>query len=696
MKKRRQVFFRLLAKYNRYRRKLLRLEQGLSHYGRKDVLVKRLHKLRDRLLTMKEVGRVAGLTAALSAGLLITSSDQLAAQQFVLKTDNVLQVAHIENDAKPVFADWDGDGDMDLFVGGKVSTFLDSSSVGINYYANEGGLFFKADSPFPNPIGTPSELKDTARISPAFIDFDADGDLDAFAGLSNGTVNYYRNDNGSLVLANGAENPWDGVRIGDANNASPVFADVDGDGDLDAVFGKYDGLIAYYRNDNGNFVLLGDGTNDANPFADVDVTESAAPALVDWDGDGDLDLFVGNKSGEISYYVNNEGTFTAVDAADNPFTNVSLSYNLNAAPAFADIDEDGDMDAFVGDDIGDIAYLRNDAGVLTAVNRNPLGLAILGDNLNHAFVDIDSDGDMDLFSGDFYGGLTHFINNDGIFSEASSNPIDTFVVQVDYLSSPAFADIDGDGDMDAFVGSYDDSISYVRNDDGVFTLVTGAEDPFDGINAGNNENIAFVDWDGDGDLDAFIGNKVGEVKYYINEGGSFTEAAETDNPFSGISFVTEGLPNHPTKPAVSDLDGDGDMDFMVGMGNGDIAMLMNNDGVLSLPPRHFLGISLDQPLPVLLIWMGMAIRIWWFPMRRVTPIISKIAVALFLQKTLPLIWKPKHIQIHLRKWFAWRCPGQKRVLLCSCFLQLVNYSSSLKLRRIVWIFHYNNYLPDFM
>ena len=61
MKKQRHLFFRLLANYNRYRRKLQRLEQGLSHYGRKDILVKRLHQLQDRLLSMKEAGRVVGM-----------------------------------------------------------------------------------------------------------------------------------------------------------------------------------------------------------------------------------------------------------------------------------------------------------------------------------------------------------------------------------------------------------------------------------------------------------------------------------------------------------------------------------------------------------------------------------------------------------------------------------------------------------
>ncbi|MCB0686634.1 MAG: T9SS type A sorting domain-containing protein [Saprospiraceae bacterium] len=585
MRRNKQLFIKLLARYNRYRRKLLRVDQGKSPYRRRNLLIKRLEKLQERLLAMKEIGRVTGLTAALSAGLLLTSSDQVMAQQLSLKTDNVLQVALVERDAKPVFTDWDGDGDPDLFIGGKLIALTDSTSVGVKYYQNDGGRFFEAQSPFPDPIGTPAALVDSARISPAFVDLDGDGDLDAFTGLSNGTVSYYRNDEGALVLANGAENPFDGVKIGDTNNASPVFADVDGDGDMDAIFGKYDGLIAYYRNDGGTYVLLGDGTNDPNPFVDVNVGASASPTFVDWDGDGDLDLFVGNNAGEITYFPNIEGVFNAASAEENPLGNVLVPFR--AAPALADIDADGDLDVFVGSSSGNIMYLENEGGEFTPIGRNQLGLGIEFDNLNDAFVDIDGDGDMDLFSGEFYGLLYHYINNDGQFSPAASNPLDSNVIHVDYLAAPAFADIDNDGDMDAFVGSYQQNISYLRNDDGVFTLVTGTENPFNDIDAGQNENIAFVDWDGDGDMDAFIGNKAGEVKYFVNNEGVFSEVTGSDNPFEGMSFATEIFPNHPTKPALADIDGDGDMDAMVGMGNGDVALLMNEDGVLTLTPDVF-------------------------------------------------------------------------------------------------------------
>ncbi|NND31401.1 MAG: T9SS type A sorting domain-containing protein [Saprospiraceae bacterium] len=574
MKRHRHRFYRLLAQYNRYRRKLSRIELGLSGYKRRDMLVRRLRRLQERLLAIKQAGKIAGLTATFVGGFMLASPNLATGQNLVLKTDNVLRLAHLENSAKPAFADIDGDGDLDLFVGGKISTFLDSTAVGINYYRNDNGQFYEQASPFPADLGTGTELADSARISPAFVDIDSDGDLDAFAGLNSGFVLYYRNDDGAFTLVNGAENPFNGIKIGDSTNASPTFVDVDGDGDMDAVFGKYSGGLSYFRNDDGVFTdLSGDS---ADPFVDINVTESATPAFIDWDDDGDMDLFVGNKLGEIAYFENVEGVFTPVDDMNNPFSDIILEYNV--APAFADIDGDGDMDAFVGQGDGDIVYLRNDDGAFTKVNRNTIGIPDLGDfgdNLNHGFVDIDADGDPDLFSGDFGGGLRHYVNTNGIYEEASVNPLDTNLVWVDYLSAPAFADIDGDGDQDAFVGSYLENILYLSNDGGTFSAVTGEGDPFNGIDAGADENVAFIDLDGDGDLDAFIGNKAGEVKYFVNTDGVFAEAPE-ENPFGAVSFEVAGQPNHPVKPAFADLDGDDDMDAVFGLIDGKIRTFRND------------------------------------------------------------------------------------------------------------------------
>ncbi len=571
MRKNVHTYHRLLAQFKRYRRKLDRIDAGHSRYTKRDLLIKRLRALYVRIMNIKTRCRVASMRMAVAAGTVVGLSIVVpyrAHGQFQMKTDNVLRLAHVEDDAKPAFTDFDNDGDQDLFIGGTLTTFGDPSANGVAYYRNDEGKFFRAESPFPMDLGIEEVLVDTARVSPAFIDLDGDGDQDAFLGLSDGTMKYYRNDDGRYVLADSTENPFYGIRIGDSNDAVPVFVDLDGDGDMDAVIGKYTGKLAYYINEAGAFTEAAE-----NPFGDVvDVTQNAAPAFADLDGDSDMDLVVGNKAGEIAYFMNNEGVFTVVDAANSPFADILVGdYSV---PAFADIDSDGDQDLFVGDYYGDITYFRNDDGVFNQIERNQLGLAVLDGSNVHGFVDIDQDGDQDLFSGAFIGTIDHYINDDGMFSMAINNPLDTTIVKIDYNSAPTFADIDLDGDMDAFVGTYDQDILYLQNDEGVFSLVTGDSDPFNGIDAGANEAIDFADFDGDGDLDALIGNKIGQVMYFVNEGGSFAAAPE-DNPFADVSFEVAGQPNHPVKPALVDGDGDGDMDAYFGTIDGTIRAFAN-------------------------------------------------------------------------------------------------------------------------
>ncbi|NVK28939.1 MAG: T9SS type A sorting domain-containing protein [Flavobacteriia bacterium] len=90
----------------------------------------------------------------------------------------------------------------------------------------------------------------------------------------------------------------------------PTFADLDGDNDFDMIVGFEDGQLSYYEN-TGNigtptFTLV------TNNFGGIDVGANASPELYDFDGDGDYDLLIGEKSGNVNYYENNNGTYTLV------------------------------------------------------------------------------------------------------------------------------------------------------------------------------------------------------------------------------------------------------------------------------------------------------------------------------------------------------------------------------------------------
>ena len=114
-----------------------------------------------------------------------------------------------------------------------------------------------------------------------------------------------------MVERTGTANPLAGVDLGIFSISAPSLADLDGDGDLDAVVGEVGGVLNYFRN-NGTATApdFADQTGVVNPFAGVGVGSSSAPSFADLDGDGDLDAVVGRPDGNLNYFRNN-GTAAA-------------------------------------------------------------------------------------------------------------------------------------------------------------------------------------------------------------------------------------------------------------------------------------------------------------------------------------------------------------------------------------------------
>lgn len=160
--------------------------------------------------------------------------------------------------------------------------------------------------------------------------------------------------------------------------ANPTFGDIDGDGDLDAYVGSDNRLGGY--NSTGKILFFENtGTTDNPVFAPYSIVpfrgtfslaSYPAPTLVDIDGDGDLDAFVGWKNGNIELN-RNTGTSNSPDFNldyDDSWGTFGLSnVGGRASPTFADIDGDGDLDAFVGNQNGDILFFTNTASVGTHV-----------------------------------------------------------------------------------------------------------------------------------------------------------------------------------------------------------------------------------------------------------------------------------------------------------------------------------------
>ncbi|MCK4427776.1 MAG: VCBS repeat-containing protein, partial [candidate division Zixibacteria bacterium] len=246
---------------------------------------------------------------------------------------------------------------------------------------------------------------------PTFVDIDADGDLDMFIGGEDGRISFFRND-GTKDQPQWSfiSDFYDSIEVGE--KIAPFFADIDDDGDFDLFVGSVEGMIVFYQNDGDSSFPLWLKITDS--YDSIDVGEKSVPTFVDIDADLDFDLFIGEKVGNINFY-QNDGT------KKNPLWNLvtenydSIDIGAGSAPHFVDIDSDGDFDLFIGEDYGNINFYRNvgtsDSAEWDLITSNYNSINV-GRYSFPAFVDIDNDSDFDLFIGQKEGRI-YFYRNDG-------------------------------------------------------------------------------------------------------------------------------------------------------------------------------------------------------------------------------------------------------------------------------------------
>lgn len=349
--------------------------------------------------------------------------------------------------------------------------------------------------------------------------------------------------------------------------ATPEFADIDGDGDLDLFLGDEFSYLMWSFENKGSPKHPSFAPGIFDPFGIGLYTSIHQPALADIDGDGDLDAFVGQADGDTNF-VENVGTPTSPmfgEVVLNPFGIESV--DDRSSPSFADIDGDGDLDGFFGTGYGDIVVFENigdqNQPSFAFQATNPSGISNVGADAKPSLVDIDDDGDLDLFIG-ADDGSTRFFENTGnpaapAFAAAAIDPFGLANVGED--SAPSFPDIDGDGDFDVFLGEYDGQTFFFENvgSRSSPSFAPPANDPFGLVVPGDHGSPGLVDIDGDGDLDAFVTR--GDVLFFENLGSPNNPAfgSSVSNPF-GLS-VSDAWSLEPT---FSDIDADGDSDLWIG------------------------------------------------------------------------------------------------------------------------------------
>ena len=257
--------------------------------------------------------------------------------------------------------------------------------------------------------------------------------------------------------------------------STPWFVDLDNDGDKDIMSGARTGDFYYYQN-TGTASTPSFSTPVMNPFG-INGTgpKYSQPSFVDIDNDGDLDMFSGLQSGDIWYW---ENTGTAASPNFNTgytgalgFTSVPDPYGYSAG-SFVDLDNDGDMDFVSGSYFGNTYYYENtgtaSAPSFIAPTMNPLGFTATGGYYSTAtFVDLDKDGDKDMFTSD--GGSLDYFENTGTASAPAFGAMQNSPFLLAALTaslngaSASFGDLDNDGDMDLISGASDGSLVYFEN-----------------------------------------------------------------------------------------------------------------------------------------------------------------------------------------------------------------------------------------
>jgi len=251
----------------------------------------------------------------------------------------------------------------------------------------------------------------------------------------------------------------------------------------------------------------------------------------------------------------------------------------------ADTDNDGDLDLFIlayDNAYNNSVLYQENQGTAAAPDfaapiTNPFGILPNNDITTIDFVDIDGDGDMDLFSGTYdndQGHLRFYENTGDATSPSFAAPVlDPFGFSpTNTFSVPKFADIDSDGDMDLFISENYSALRFFENTGSstAANFSSSIVSPF-GISSENPyiNFLDFADMDSDGDLDLVKGGEV-DINTYI-AGFSYQEnigtAAVPDfdtaiiDPF-GLEEV-EGV--YFLYPEVADIDDDGDLDIFTGI-----------------------------------------------------------------------------------------------------------------------------------
>ena len=363
------------------------------------------------------------------------------------------------------------------------------------------------------------------------------------------------------------------------------FADFDNDGWDDITYASENGVDLYFfKNTNGVFNLVN--------FNGISNTSKAKQVIwVDYDNDGDKDFFVTAIEGKNAFYSNDgEMNFTDISSTIGIFQTDLFTYGAS----FGDIDNDGDLDLFISNrSPEDHNYLyRNDSGIYVDITGTS-GISLEGQlSFCSIFFDYDKDGLQDIYvSNDKDENINRLYKNlgDGVFqdvSESSNAGVDVSAM------STTLGDFNNDGWFDIYitntpfsqVSSIQGNVLLKNNGDGTFTNVaTETGTSFDSVGWGS----VFLDADNDGLLDIYVSSSENGNGSLISSAFYHQQDDETFTIPQDIGFNTDLRESYTN--AIGDINNDGKPEIVVGNDTDNNFLWQNN----TLNENNWLKVKLE-------------------------------------------------------------------------------------------------------
>jgi hypothetical protein len=337
----------------------------------------------------------------------------------------------------------------DLFsaAGGQANAWADADGDGdLDYFVafrGRSNRFYRNDNGVFRDVASEAGLADHEETrAAAWGDFDADGDPDLYVGFADARIaaKVYRNDARGTKFVDVANEI--GIRLNGVAR-QPAWIDYDGDGDLDLFAAFRDVPNRLLRNDRGTFVDVTQSSGIGDP------RKTVSAVWWDFDRDGDLDLFTANQEGEANgLYRQQNGKFEDVAAVAGLAGLPRPKEDGGVGPSLADFDRDGDFDLFVAN-YGHSELFQNEGGVKFVEVSRQRGVNLNGHGVTSGWGDLDNDGRPDLYVANFIAGQPRY--RDALFINGGTTLVEALpdlIVTHDATHGVQFVDFDRDGRLD--------------------------------------------------------------------------------------------------------------------------------------------------------------------------------------------------------------------------------------------------------